>query len=1293
MAKINEKPLLFSIPLDLNRDDRAIVIVHRHQACTPPERLISVLEFADDGRGGYISAAQTSDKRWGYINQSGHWVVAPMLENARSFSDDGLARFQQDGRWGYVNTAGETVIAAQFEEARAFACGLAAVRVGKDQWRFIDLAGEFAFDKVFFAVGDFSPAGLAAAAESRKKMLAGYIDRTGQWAIKPQFKTSLAFSAGGVAPASTDRNKYGLIDLAGNWVLPPAYPDIREFNEDGLAYFDEENSWDNGHGYLNAKGEVVLKGERHFSKHMVGGIVSTDYAGREYLNKDGQTLPSPRLSWGGHFNEFAYAVVRAADFIWSDSLKRHEPLLSQWGLLHADGSFRPAAAEALEPLTDADGWIPGPLAGTPLTAFLTSGGQIVFLDRDGVAAFRIRYDDQATLFDAQDTPLWQSDIRQACRAPAPFFHRPIDSFLDGLTALEEVVPCAESMLVETEEKLHCFAVGKPVAARLHDGGDTEEDDEDDSEDDDEDAQDESSIVTARRLVRAYVGEEHNGYYEFLGSVQGNTVTAAKTACLNALQARFGEPDPDPEHASRRHRYFGITSAWPVKLQQAIAGASSPLSEARELWLGFYAIADSGDGDAWHELWLMCAPSIDALETARRARSLVAPTPTAPHTGIENADQAPSLPQTYDEWLAAACQDKSAIAHVPLSLIDDAMVDAAVETNVEALESVPAQWQTSARLDALIRKGVTIATGIPPQCMTAEGLALARALYGEDPDWQWRDERNSQLPSQWTKNCLYSVWAGLLTEEHCLRAVSGGEALRDLPHWLRTDRVEQAALDADIYNISYIARDQVTPELAARAVRHDYGKLIEHIPEALLTPQLCLKSARTNGLSLEYIPIAMRGIEVCVAAMQDDSRAFSFVPDEIRLEVYSRLIDADLAKAREEKEERIASRWHGYRAWTRLKRADYEGAIVDATLAVDGMRYAQTAHYVLASAYRALGRKREAALEASTVLSLEDPYTAEFDSDEDTAWLKTLTEGQFDDLDDAALIAQIQSHPRALADIPRARLTHEMIAIALAADPGTIEFVPKRLMTAERYAIALRERTKGFDNIPKAMLSEEIYIEHVRDSGYRLEQVPMEWRTAQVCAYALNDTPNAQEHVPESVRQAAQEAMKTLTDNSDDEYTAPGEKTASWLDTQVANSLLSDKRNESVLQRGARKILFTIFVAKTMLSARSDAPHTLTGVAGWMVQRPFATLMINAVFAIVAMICHFVIAFGAWRAEGVWVGLATGVLMGFAEIYWAWRFLFSDPGSLGLGIAAIVVMAYVFIYRRVHAKVVKVIAEK
>lgn len=49
-------------------------------------------------------------------------------------------------------------------------------------------------------------------------------------------------------------------------------------------------------------------------------------------------------------------------------------------------------------------------------------------------------------------------------------------------------------------------------------------------------------------------------------------------------------------------------------------------------------------------------------------------------------------------------------------------------------------------------------------------------------------------------------------------------------------------------------------------------------------------------------------------------------------------------------------------------------------------------------------------------SLENPCRPEFDRDESTRWLPALSKGQFDDVEDANLVAQLKSSPRALADV-------------------------------------------------------------------------------------------------------------------------------------------------------------------------------------------------------------------------------------------------------------------------------------
>ena len=91
-------------------------------------------------------------------------------------------------------------------------------------------------------------------------------------------------------------------------------------------------------------------------------------------------------------------------------------------------------------------------------------------------------------------------------------------------------------------------------------------------------------------------------------------------------------------------------------------------------------------------------------------------------------------------------------------------------------------------------------------MTRDALLLARELYAGDPTWDARDERCSQPLAQPTA----PVWGCLLTPEQALHAVQAGVPLCDVPHWLRTDALEQAALDADIANLAHLAPARSRP---------------------------------------------------------------------------------------------------------------------------------------------------------------------------------------------------------------------------------------------------------------------------------------------------------------------------------------------------------------------------------------------------------------------------------------------------------------------------------------------------
>ena len=691
---------------------------------------------------------------------------------------------------------------------------------------------------------------------------------------------------------------------------------------------------------------------------------------------------------------------------------------------------------------------------------------------------------------------------------APFFQQNIEQYLKQLTELDEIIPFAENMLLKTEQQLLAFV-----------NAGTEDDDDDEDEDEDEDLGpeelEERAVTISSRLARAYIGEAHYGYYEFLQHDQAEIMDAAKASILLALQARFGEPDPDPEFADRSGRNSDIHHAWHVKLQQTDWAGQIDSASELGLWLGLYSLSDSGDGDAWINLYLVCGASMDALDAARNIRHQGA-AQTAQNEESDNeetvdiddentseedeqdaSEESASL--SYDEWMDEVKANNESIANVPLDMIDDALVDAALAADIRALHYVPAQWQTPARLEALIRKSVSIAVAIPPECMTTAALALARTLYADDGEWQWRDDKYSKKPNKWSEYSLDDIWAGLLTEEDYLLAMKGRGNLSYVAHWLRTEKVENAALDANIYNIRFVAKDKITPALALRVARN--GNLIKVIPDTLLTSDLCLTSVRKNGASLEHIPLAMRTVEVCIAALRQNATSFFFVPEEVELNVLNHLIAQDLEKIVDDAGPVHASIWHGHRAWVYLWHEDYEAAIADAKLALQVCRYQQHAHYVIAYACKELGRMSEATLEAATVLSMQDPYVAEFNSDEDTSWLYSIRQSQFDGVDEATLLAMMASHPLSLANLPRTKINEALIAAALTADPAAIEFVPKRFMNAERYTIALKRGVKQFMHIPRHMLSEEACIEHV-SIFWTMSQVPEEWKTVTVCAHAL-----------------------------------------------------------------------------------------------------------------------------------------------------------------------------------------------
>ncbi len=108
------------------------------------------------------------DKKYGYINKSGEFVVPPKFNSAYPFVE-GVARVRFDNKYGFIDKSGKFVIEPKFSMAEDFSEGAAAVAIGHNKWGYIDRSGEFIVQPKYMFAGPFHD-------DRAKVLLVGYYD-------------------------------------------------------------------------------------------------------------------------------------------------------------------------------------------------------------------------------------------------------------------------------------------------------------------------------------------------------------------------------------------------------------------------------------------------------------------------------------------------------------------------------------------------------------------------------------------------------------------------------------------------------------------------------------------------------------------------------------------------------------------------------------------------------------------------------------------------------------------------------------------------------------------------------------------------------------------------------------------------------------------------------------------------------------------------------------------------------------------------------------------------------------
>jgi len=166
-------------------------------------------------KDGITCVAQ--DSKWGFIDKKGDFIINPVYEAARNFSEE-LAPVKKEGKWGFIDKTGKVIIKPIYDlmeyDAPRFSEGMARICID-NKWGFIDKNGKTVIEPAYEFAGNFQE-GMAVVKTGGK---VGYLDKNGEMKIAAglisgeDFRNGLAF-----VMVSLNPDKYAYIDKEGKTI-------------------------------------------------------------------------------------------------------------------------------------------------------------------------------------------------------------------------------------------------------------------------------------------------------------------------------------------------------------------------------------------------------------------------------------------------------------------------------------------------------------------------------------------------------------------------------------------------------------------------------------------------------------------------------------------------------------------------------------------------------------------------------------------------------------------------------------------------------------------------------------------------------------------------------------------------------------------------------------------------------------------------------------------------------------------------------------------------------------------
>jgi hypothetical protein len=196
-----------------------------------------VIPFQYDRARGFsegFAEVQLND-RWNFIDKSGRLLLNEWVDQTAFGFSEGLAPVKKGDLWGYVDTRGTFAIAPKFSYITPFNSGRAMVyldRTISSKGRMIDRAGRFVTEREFEPSLNHFREGLVFVDDDATGLEC--LDIEGKTVLSPEKLAGLSwhgnFEQGLASVRSKAKGKYGYINRSGDVVIEPQFVQAEDFS-------------------------------------------------------------------------------------------------------------------------------------------------------------------------------------------------------------------------------------------------------------------------------------------------------------------------------------------------------------------------------------------------------------------------------------------------------------------------------------------------------------------------------------------------------------------------------------------------------------------------------------------------------------------------------------------------------------------------------------------------------------------------------------------------------------------------------------------------------------------------------------------------------------------------------------------------------------------------------------------------------------------------------------------------------------------------------------------------------